>query len=471
MPTNYNQRSIAVAKAKWASEDDFIKHRQTITELYSNTTVSELIDIMEKQYGFFATTKMYKSRFRRWGLWKHDPGTSSSSAAIYRIDTPVELRDEEVLYQTLRDYYDASFSSRRWVFDGGSAMTEQELPAYRQAVERTNQAMSVGEEIYERFRAALGLLERPSHGNNGGKEGDFAQGVRLIRISFAELSHTLSSAESPLLAIWMIYVMVMFRESSARDFRPIEQQLTQYLYELTSCPLANGDGGRPLHPTARLWSTLWSGGRGFAINRYHLLMCSAIAIEQFSHHIGYFHPLTVELSGLGIGLMHPNGVGDPDDKTKRFRDLSQQLETLDIYDTRHITVVCCWASHYRHHGSPELLEEGITLLDGVLGNPDKARAVHEDLEGAFNIYSLLCSMNYKLGRLIVAENSMRHAINIAIVHRARTGEEGDLFEGLNGLEVVLRAQGKIKEADEVQEERKRLVHETLEIVGETDDSV
>ncbi|KAI1357650.1 hypothetical protein F5Y08DRAFT_323841 [Xylaria arbuscula] len=30
---------------------------------------------------------------------------------------------------------------------------------------------------------------------------------------------------------------------------------------------------------------------------------------------------------------------------------------------------------------------------------------------------------------------------------------------------------KIKEADEVQEERKRLVHETLEIVGETDDSV
>lgn len=112
--------------------------------------------------------------------------------------------------------------------------------------------------------------------------------------------------------------------------------------------------------------------------------------------------------------MHPNGVGDPEDKTRRFRDLSQQLEALDVYDTRHITVICCWASHYRHHGSKqgsrELLGEGITLLDGVLRNPDKARAVHEDPKGAFNIYSLLCSMNYRLGRLIAPENSMRHAI-------------------------------------------------------------
>ncbi|KAI0445995.1 hypothetical protein F4803DRAFT_559834 [Xylaria telfairii] len=464
-----------VSKARWASEDDFNKHRQTITQLYNNTTISQLIETMEKQYGFFATTKMYKTRFRRWGLWKHNLGASNSSAMIHQIGSPVEFRDEEMLYQTLRNYYDASFSARRWAFDEDNTVTEQDLPAYRLTVEQTNQAMGASEEIYERFRAALGLLERPSQGNNGGKEGDFAQGVRLIRISFAELSHILASAESPLLPIWMLYVMVMFRESSARDFRPIERQLIKYLYELTSAPLVNGDSGRSRHPTTQLWSTLWSGGRGFAIDRYHLLMCAAIAIEQFSKHIGYFHPWTIELSGLAIGLLHPNGVDDPEDKTIRFRDLLQQLETLDVYDTRHVTVVCCWASHYRHHGSKqgnhELLEEGITLLDGVLRNPAKARAVHEDLEGAFNIYSLLCSMNYKLGRLGVAENSIRHAIKIATVHRARTGEEGDLFEGLNGLEVVLREQGKIYEADEVQEERKRLVNETLEMVGETEDSV
>ena len=405
--------------------------------------------------------KMYKTRFRRWGLWKHNPGASNSSAAICQTRAPAELRDEEMLYQTLRNYYDASFSARRWTFE----------------VERTNQAMSAGEEIYGGFRTALGLLERPSQGYNGGKEGDFAQGVRLMRISFAELSRILSSAEPPLLTIWMIYIMILFRESLARDFRPIEKQLVKYLYDLTSSPprVSDDSRGLPQHPSAQLWSILWSGGRGFAINRHHLFMCSTIAIEQFSQHIGYFHPWTVELSSLGIHLMHPNGVGDPEDKTIRFRSLLQQLETLDVYDVRHITVVCCWANHYRYHGtkqgSCELLEEGITLLNGVLHNQDKARAIHNVPEGAFNMYSLLCSMNYKLGRLGVAENSMRNAIELATVCRARTGEVGDLFEGLNGLEVVLRAQGKIDEADKVQEERKRLVHETLEMVGEAEDSV
>jgi hypothetical protein len=42
---------------------------------------------------------------------------------------------------------------------------------------------------------------------------------------------------------------------------------------------------------------------------------------------------------------------------------------------------------------------------------------------------------------------------------------------LNGLKVVLRAQGKAVEADAVQEERKRLVGETLESIGEKEDSV
>jgi len=55
MSTNFNRRSNTVSKASWASEDDFIKHRQIITDLYNNTTVSQLIETMKEQYGFFAT--------------------------------------------------------------------------------------------------------------------------------------------------------------------------------------------------------------------------------------------------------------------------------------------------------------------------------------------------------------------------------------------------------------------------------
>ncbi|KAH8893959.1 hypothetical protein GQ53DRAFT_860048, partial [Thozetella sp. PMI_491] len=384
----------------------------------------------------------------------HNPGANSASAVIYRSLTPFESRHEQRLYHALRNYYDAAFSTRRWAFDGDNTIMEQDYPAHRLAAEQTSRAMSRGEEIYGRFRAAVGLLERPSRGNNGGKEGDFAQGARLMRIAFAELSIILSSVEPPLLPLWMIYIMVLLRESSARDFRPIANHLIKYLHELTWLPLTNGDSGRPRHPTAQIWNALWSGGGGFAPDRRHLLMCSTVAVEQFSQHIGYFHPWTVDLSGLSIGLLHPNGVGDHEDKTIRFRDLLQQLESLDVYDDRHITTVCCLASHYRHHGSKQ----------------DKARAVHACPEGAFNMYSLLGSTNYRLGRLGAAEDSIRRAIELAMAHWARTREDGDLFEGLNGLEVILRAQGKNTEANAVQEERKMLVRKTLEMMGETDDS-
>jgi hypothetical protein len=66
-----------------------------------------------------------------------------------------------------------------------------------------------------------------------------------------------------------------------------------------------------------------------------------------------------------------------------------------VYEMRHINIICCWASHYRHHGcraeDPELgvLEEGISLLDGVLGDPVKRPAVEEYPVGVFNMYSLL----------------------------------------------------------------------------------
>jgi len=212
------------------------------------------------------------------------------------------------------------------------------------------------------------------------------------------------------------------------------------------------------------------------MGRHHLGVCAAIAVERFSQHIGPFHPRTVELRGLAIGLIHPNGEGNPDDKTPQFRDLLHGLEAHHpVYDLRHIVAVCCWASHYRHHGANQnrrdMLEEGISLLEDVLRDPAKARAIDKYPEGAFNIYSLLANMSCRLDRFDVAERSIRHATRLARRHWAATGESGDLFEGLNGLEVILRARGKVADADAVQEERKRLVHDALEMVGEKEDSV
>lgn len=85
--------------------------------------------------------------------------------------------------------------------------------------------------------------------------------------------------------------------------------------------------------------------------------------------------------------------------------------------------------------------------------------------------SLLTSMYDKLQRWDVAEEWMRRGIRYAERERAETGEDGDLLEGYIGLEVVLRAQGKVEEAEGVREERRRVVRARLEGVGENEDSV
>lgn len=436
--------------------------------------------------------KMYKRRFRRWGLWKHEEGgdiagpaehrsqpnaAQSASVLIRRAPTPelgdsFELRNEELMYRAIRDYYDAAFSTRRWVFhddNPGRFTTEQDLQTHRLAVERTKRAFNDGQETWLRFRAALNLLERPFGGNNGGKEDDFSQGVRLMRVAFAELSLAISDCEPPLLFLWLMQVMVIFSESSIRDFRPVELQLLKHLHGLTSTT-----AGSPRHATALLWRILWSGGRGIPRDRYHLTICTAVAIEKFTQYLGFSHTWTVDLSNFSIFTLRAAGTGDPDEKTTRFRTLLQRLEALEPYDDRHINVLCCWANHYWQHGrkegNEEILREGIAMLSGVLHDPRKAQALEGHPGSGFNLYSLLTSMYHRLERWEQAEYYIRRGIGLAELERAETGEDGDLFEGFIKLEMVLRAQDKIFEADAVQEERKRLVKESLERVGESEDS-
>ncbi|KAK4449767.1 Clr5 domain-containing protein [Podospora aff. communis PSN243] len=481
MPADIVKVAGTGSKPVWASEDDFNAHRSTITEMYrNNLTLPRIMETMETQHAFFATTKMYKTRFRRWGLWKHCSPTASrendhsraQDALVrrHRTRAPDEWREEELLYRVIQDYYDGAFSSGRWASDFGV----QSLPASpvnQLAIQRTKRAIRLGDENYVRFRAASILIARPSRGNNSGKAGDFAQGVRLMRICFAELSRLLlagsKSMESPITVIWLMYIMVLFRESPAKDFRPVEAQLLRHLRGLTSSEGTSRNGVK--HPTADLWTALCSAGKGelgtrFASDRYYINTCAAIAIERFSHHVGKLHPWTVDLSGLAIGLVRPNGSGPAEDKSARFRNLLLDLEA----ETGGV--------HCRHHGcraeNPDMgmLEEGIALLEGVLDDPVKRPAVEEYPEGAFNMYSLLTRMNHELNRCDVAERYMRRGVELAMRTRERTGEDADLFEGLNGLEVVLRAQGKVAEADAMQEERKRLVSETLESVGEKEDS-
>ncbi|KAK3319126.1 hypothetical protein B0H66DRAFT_623506 [Apodospora peruviana] len=251
---------------------------------------------MEKQYAFFATEVhnkdvWYKTRVRHWGLWKYtapDSNTNAQQAQAqgsthYQYQTSsVPRTSGETMRCCTMPFEIIMMPPCR--FGAGHSiclttiLTHPEEAAHRIAVKRTKRVWARGDEIYNCFRAAVMLLERPSQGNNGGKAGDFAQGVRLMRISFAELSQVLLDLEPPPLPLWLMYIMAMFRETSASDFRPMEAQLLRHLYELTTTGAAS-------HPTVLLWRAFWSGSRnrGFAsTNRHDLNKCAAIAVDIFS---------------------------------------------------------------------------------------------------------------------------------------------------------------------------------------------
>lgn len=52
-------------------EKDWIQHRDRIAALYDGKTLKAVMAIMERDHGFVATERMYKARFKEWGLKKN----------------------------------------------------------------------------------------------------------------------------------------------------------------------------------------------------------------------------------------------------------------------------------------------------------------------------------------------------------------------------------------------------------------
>ncbi|KAI1827010.1 hypothetical protein F4861DRAFT_494800 [Xylaria intraflava] len=68
----------------WATPADWAKHRSLIISLYRdrNKTLNETMRVMEEKHNFFATVRMYKSRFQLWGIEKKLK--SKDALEIYR---------------------------------------------------------------------------------------------------------------------------------------------------------------------------------------------------------------------------------------------------------------------------------------------------------------------------------------------------------------------------------------------------
>ncbi|KJK62722.1 Clr5 domain protein [Aspergillus parasiticus SU-1] len=60
-----------MSTTKWATEADFAEHRATITSLYRQKPLVDVMEHMRGEHQFQATARMYKARLKRWHVSKH----------------------------------------------------------------------------------------------------------------------------------------------------------------------------------------------------------------------------------------------------------------------------------------------------------------------------------------------------------------------------------------------------------------
>ncbi|KAI0476147.1 Clr5 domain-containing protein [Xylariaceae sp. FL0804] len=65
----------------WASPEDWDYYQETIRRLYldEKRPLKDVVVIMETEYGFRATAKMYKTRLAKWKMLKNRPRGSGHS--------------------------------------------------------------------------------------------------------------------------------------------------------------------------------------------------------------------------------------------------------------------------------------------------------------------------------------------------------------------------------------------------------
>ncbi|KAK0743471.1 hypothetical protein B0T18DRAFT_430742 [Schizothecium vesticola] len=511
-PESAGSNGLPAKARKWASDDSFTRHRKSITELYSTMTLPNLLQTMEREHNFFATPKMYKTRFRRWGLWKHNQASTvveivrlqrerdaahkptteillhGQRVDLARVDAYLRRNDkmrryvsslptsaphrhpptaalicrtpspspspspEESLYRAIRTYYASSLStpSRTWVFDPPTSPS----PAHTS----TTHHLHLAQTLWLRFRTALNHLVRPPL--------NLALAARLLRIVFAELTTALLSPfASPLLPFWILHVVVLLREAHPAlppEFRPLEAQLLRHVADLTAAART---------PGWEMWRVLCRSSA--ARERWHVRRCAEVAGAEVAAALGGTHAVAVDLGLAGVLAGTGTGAEDAGEKSRRYAALWETLSGGEQgegeFDGRHMDVLACWAVHLRQHRRYEEAEE--LILREVLRRPERMAKLHACLGSAFNLHIMLATVNIDMERYPAAEGYCRKALVIAKMQVEATSDDGDLFEGLDTLETCLRAQDKHEEADGVVLERETVVKQTLEKVGEKEDSV
>lgn len=297
-------------------------------------------------------------------------------------------------------------------------------------------------EFHQRFKLAFRLLQDPARTG--------AEGMKMTRVCFAELPDVLDG-EDPTTLYCILDIIKRLREAKM-DFLVL--QLLQYMEGLST----RRKNGRP-HPMSLIWRNLLLGID--ELGAQQTSRCAQIATSQFGLHLGEHHMKTIEAEMWAGFLGEP-----PNQREQRMRNLHYSFDQLETFDYRNLVVACNFANLLRKR---DKLSEAGDILMSILDDPLK----HEVLNGypnmGYDIISILGKVRAAEGRLNEAEAFYRDAINLA--KRNRSDDDSDLLDGLVFLEQCLRGQEKNEEADQILAEREGVIRQSLERVGEKENDV
>lgn len=88
-----NSSPMASRGRRYAQDGDWTRHRERIVALYEHNTLERVVAIMAGEHKFFATKRMYKSRFKEWGV-KKNVTAADVDGLLWRVKKHVQQEQQ-----------------------------------------------------------------------------------------------------------------------------------------------------------------------------------------------------------------------------------------------------------------------------------------------------------------------------------------------------------------------------------------
>lgn len=360
-------------------------------------------------------------------------GRAASAPKLYiRVSSPFAY--EEGTYHAIKDYYHASFSS---FFAKTLDPPPTDAPQTEAAV---TQVRAERTDLFSRFNIALMKLNAQPPDPES-----LAEGMKIMRVCFARLPALLAGEDPELITS----LMDLFRRLQMRGNVFIEEQLRRHILWLAKTP------GQPRSTT--LLSRLLSHENPFGKDRRSVL--TQIAIDAGSRELGPWHFKTLQFKMWHI----INCESDMWVLGLMYQQLYHQLEAgtgRDVFDKRHLDMLVNVANHHLRNFDPN---DTVKVVNSVLEDPARLAILKDYPDQAYDIYWLAGKAMGKLGKHVEAEPYFREAFRLTAEN-----SEADVayLSGVMALELNLRDQNRLDEADELSALRQAHIRQSLESVGE-----